>query len=269
MLNFVVALPCEAQPLIRRFRLHGSNKYGSFHIYASDNYRLIQTGIGKLNAAIATTYLANIDQDSHCAWLNIGIAGSAEFSLGSAVLANKICDQGSGQHWYPGFIFPPITSSSELITVDQAQTQYADNSMYDMEASGFYNAANRFAPVEFVHCLKIISDNPASPAHHITEKKANELIESNLDQCVDLAEQLQHKLNDWQLINDIPREYEKMLSRWHFSVYQQNQLKQLLKRWQTLNGHNAVLSTDILRCQNAKQVLVQLNHILQKNSVII
>lgn len=190
MIHFVTALPCEAKPLIDHYRLKPSSAKSLLQIYASDNVSLIISGVGKANSATAVACLQGITKtNEHITWLNVGIAGHANMEIGTSALAHKITDASTGQNWYPAFVTKPNIPTASLLTVEQPEQDYREDTLYDMEAAGFFAAANRFAPSELIHCFKCISDNRASPAGHISKKIVTELIAAQLKTIFTLAEQ--------------------------------------------------------------------------------
>jgi len=269
MINFVVALACEAKPLIQALKLKNVANYANFPLYENDEFRLIITGIGKLNAATATSYLAGLNEsEKNNVWLNVGIAGHQDANIGSPMLANKIIDGGSGLNWYPIFIRPLTTvKSTSLVTQDHAQKEYEPNTLYDMEAAGFYLAASRFNTTEFIHSLKIVSDNQASPAGYLPEKDVSQLISTNLEIIEQTALQLNEPAQQWQSISQAASEYDKFLAKWHFTVYQQNSLKQLLKRWNTLFDNQPIWTQGLTNLNNSKQVLRYIEQKIKQSNI--
>jgi len=262
MINFVVALACEAKPLIHALKLNAVSNHANIPLYANNTFRLIITGVGKLNAAIATTYLADRNQpEKNDVWLNVGVAGHRDAHIGTPIICHKITDGGSGLNWHPIFITPMAVENTAIITQEHAQTVYEPDTLYDMEAAGFYHAASRFNTTEFVHCLKIVSDNQDSPAKYLPEKAVSQLISTNLDTIERIALQLNEPAQQWQSINQAPVDMPKFLAQWHFTVYQQNRLRQLLGRWKTLFHDQPVWSQEIKALGHAKQVI---HHIEQK-----
>lgn len=104
MLYLVTALPCEAKPLIEYFKLtkmtHIHLPFPVFVNKSNDIY-LVISGIGKVKAAIATTFLYSLASDQTGCFLNIGIAGSLEYQIGDCVIANKVTEFSTQRHWYP------------------------------------------------------------------------------------------------------------------------------------------------------------------------
>ena len=231
MLHIVTALPCEAKPLIQHYRLNGRQPENGFRIYENDQIRLIIAGIGKCAAAAACAYLQGMETNSKHAWLNLGIAGHATLEVGEALLAHKITDAATGNHWYPPMPFKRPCQSLELITRDQPEADYDANAAIDMEASGFYATAIRFNSSELVQVLKVISDNHANPATEVNAALAEELICARLDVVDQVIQQLQqlNKKLDQQNSTEIQQLF---MQRWRFTVSQQHQLLRLIQRWQ-------------------------------------
>lgn len=236
MLHFVCALKCEARPLIEHYRLRHIADADVFPCYSSPDNGLTLTisGPGKLNAAAATAYTHGwFNCRKTDVWLNIGIAGHRSADIGQPLLAHRIVDNGSGQTWYPQIIFTPPCSTAPLKTLDRPSTVY-EETLFDMEAAGFYATASRFGTSELLQVLKVVSDNAGFPAVKPDEKFFSALIENQLpvvDRIVRIIISLSAEL---EVPHQIPPYYDDCLQRWHFSRYQQHVLMSLLKRWQIL-----------------------------------
>ncbi len=256
MLYIVTALPCEAKPLIRHYRLNGRHENG-FRIYANEQLRLIIAGIGKYAAAAACAYLQGATPDRRPVWLNLGIAGHHSLEVGSAVLAHKVHDAATGKTWYPAIPFQPPCPTVDLVSVDQPESEYHGAAAYDMEAAGFYAAAGRFNTHEMVQVFKIISDNRSTPAHQVTADHAEEIVAARLDTLDTLLEALSHL--DAQLAQQQPpiEAMHAFLQRWRFSVSQRHQLQRLLQRWQALGKETPDIA-EFAAAQNSKQVIAAL-----------
>ncbi|MCB0340373.1 MAG: hypothetical protein KDD53_12250, partial [Bdellovibrionales bacterium] len=57
MIAIVTALHCEAKPIIDHFGLKKDAQSHQFEVFLSDEYLLLISGVGKIKAAIGTTYL--------------------------------------------------------------------------------------------------------------------------------------------------------------------------------------------------------------------
>ena len=104
MMYFVVALDCEAKPLIAHYRLRRDRNAVGFAVYRNEQIALIVSGIGRVAAATAVGYLqALLGNQRNCAWLNVGIGGHRNYCIGDTYLAHKISLL-SSNHWYPPLI---------------------------------------------------------------------------------------------------------------------------------------------------------------------
>lgn len=247
MINFVTALHAEAKPIIDQLRLKKSQAWQPFPVYASREYRLIISGIGRCNSAAATSWLASLAPLSNAladeTWLNVGIAGHKDQPLGKLMCCHKITEQSTSKSWYPVQIKSSL-ESSDLLTVDQVSTDYSENLLQDMEASGFYLSALRFTTSELAQCLKIVSDNVQNPIENITQELVYDLINQNLADIKAVAECLQDYSID-NLPPDISHLEEFILNTCKFSVTQTRQLQRLLHRYYVVVGTPDTLLDDL------------------------
>ena len=256
MLCLVVALAAEARPLLASHRLQGVSGH-PYRICAGEQTHLIVSGIGKMAAAAATAYLRALIGDTPAAWLNIGIAGHGSQAVGTPLLAHKVVDVASGKPFYPTFTAPPPCRTTLLHTVDRAQPAVGDTA-YDMEASGFCEAAQHFATSERIHCLKVVSDNPQSPYQTLNAEKIEALIESQLDTVAQIGEHLRALSQQLHALHADPPGLAELTTRWQFTATQQHQLRGLLVRWQTLAPATPAVNDDLLALQSRDEVLAHL-----------
>ena len=252
MLCLVVALAAEARPLLASYRLRGVGSH-PYRICAGEQTRLIVSGVGKVAAAAATAYLRALIGDAPAAWLNIGIAGHGRQAVGTALLAHKVVDAASGKPFYPTFTAPPPCRTTLLHTVDRVQPAAGD-AAYDMEASGFCEAAQRFATSERVHCLKVVSDNPQSSYQTLNAEKVEALVAAQLDTVAHVGEHLRALSQQLQVLHADPPGLAELTARWQFTATQQHQLRGLLVRWQTL-APGRPLGDGLLALQGRDEVL--------------
>lgn len=190
MLNLVIALPAEARPLISHYNLKVLDIPGDFRIWADQDLHLILSGPGKTAAAAAVAHLHFVlSQDGPTAWLNIGIAGHGSEEIGTPLIAREIVDQETNQSYRPTFTFSPPCATTTIISVDSPEERYPRSCAYDMEASGFFPAANSLSP-DRTHCLKIVSDNPHSSHYQLSGKRVKELVNEHLQLIDDLISEL-------------------------------------------------------------------------------
>ena len=191
MMNLVVALKAEARPLIRHYELQHRHANTTFPVYLGTDVALVVSGPGKAAAAAATAWLQELTQGNKAnAWLNIGIAGHATCAVGDARIANRVTEQATNKSWYPPQVHELDIATSRLLTVDSPENDYPVDTLYDMEAAGFYPAACRFSTSELVQCFKVVSDNRQHANTKISAKHCEQLVGSQLKTINRLVEAL-------------------------------------------------------------------------------
>lgn len=241
---FFVALPCEAKPLIAHFKLKKELSISAFSIYRNAQISLTVTGIGKSAMAAGVAYsLALFPGSSLPVLLNIGIAGHSRHPLGSIFSADKIVDQDSGRSYYPQLVARPPCPTQTIITVAKPQLDYPSASLYEMEASAFYEAAIRFSSSELIQCIKIISDNKSNPTEHIKAAQVSDWIQGALPIIEKYTQQLSQLA---QLNKSVEKNhFNEITAQWRFSSNEQLQLKSLLNKRAILIQHKTLDLTDL------------------------
>ena len=260
-INIVVALPCEAKPIINHFNLRRSDPT-LFKIYSNQDHsvRLIISGVGSSASSRATKQLASVSEAGvSTAWLNIGIGGHKDFPLGTPILAHKVTDSQTERSWFPQLVFDPKCVTASVKTVENPVFNYLNNDVVEMEASGFYSAAESYSTREMIHCLKIISDNSQSPADKIIADIVDELISKNLSIIKELVIKLQFLSLEEEKRTSDPPFVQECLSRWRFTVTQIHQLKRLLRKWSLLQPGKDVINILLLGCKNSRNVIQTLD----------
>jgi len=188
MIHIICALKCEAKSLIAHYRLKICVESAAFPLYVSQDKRISLTicGVGKINVAAATAFThAFLQTGKQDIWLNIGIAGHKDLEIGEVMIAHKIIEQSSQQSWYPQILCPSLCRSMEVLSCDHPATDYKDtvylDTVFEMEAAGFYATACRFATSELIHVVKIISDNQQHPADKISASFVADLLKNKLE----------------------------------------------------------------------------------------
>jgi len=199
MLYVFIAHQAEAEPFIKHLGLKQDFSYKSPRVYRGEDLSLVITGIGKVEAAIATTRTLSCElsgsRRDNSAWaINIGISGSLDLnkSIGSLHFIHKISDYSSNMSYFPDSLIRHKLQEAALITVDSPATRDSHNftdqtsSLVDMEAFGFFAACVKFLPSSQIACLKIVSDHmkPALPSQTFVSK----LIENNIRAILPLLE---------------------------------------------------------------------------------
>ena len=264
MLHIICALKPEAQPLLEHFDLRAlPDAPGLFH-NADARISLTLSGIGKSAAAEAVTRThQRFHADKSHAWLNTGIAGHISLSVGQAVMVNKVTDAASGQTWFPSRVFPVTLPGRELLTLDKPGCEYRQ-ALFDMEGAGFFRAASTVATLELAQAVKIVSDNADEPAHNVNPALIARLLQENLPVLEQVAEQLLRLSKLLQDLNDPGPDYHATIKRRHFSVSQQYQLRELLRRWRALHRQDTGLAERLGKQQSAADILRFLREELDK-----
>lgn len=256
MINIVTALACEANPLIQHYRLKKQKQQHGFPVYSNEEITLVISGIGKTASACAVGYIQALHNTiAPCAWLNVGIAGHKSRELGEGFLAHRVTDAANGQRFYPCYTFATPCVTDEVISVDRAETEYAHNAAYDMEAAGFYAAAVRFSTCELIHSFKVVSDNLMESSDKITKQLGEQLVGNHLTLIDEILKTMRRLQLTMEEMFYQPADYQALLAQFRFTVTQQNQLKQLTLRWNALKADSIFECIDISSLHKANQVL--------------
>jgi len=259
-LNLVIAHKLEAELLIKHLALEliAEDKYKIYR--NTGGTQLIVSGMGYGNARDATEYLAGMDSESEepRAWLNVGIAGHQSAEIGSCLVANKIIHKVSGDCAFPAMIFPNLRSS-EVMTVDEPELEYPRDIAYEMEAAGFWAAAVKHSSLEFLQCLKIISDNKNHSTDRVNSDLIRTIINDNLHTILHCCEQLQQLCGQFNESGRIDEAVAALIKRFHFTVTQEHQLERLWQRYSALGKADEFLRVTSQDHDSAKCIINELD----------
>lgn len=229
MLIWVCALHCEAKPLIDFYRLKKSHDETAFDLYSNTDMACIISGVGKLNSAIATAWVAAKYSDCRSiAWVNLGIAGADNSAIGSIYSINQVLQADNDKSFYSPIMKASRMATASCITIDQERDDYHPRHLYDMEAAGFYQATTRFSSLELIQCIKVISDNNNHPRHR-DRQAISDLIYGNIESIDQFSRQL-IEINQGMIDRDIPEQDWALISGLaSFSQTQKNKLRGLLR----------------------------------------
>lgn len=262
-LNFVVALSAEAHPLIGYYKLRRLHNISAFEVYENENVRLIVSGMGKINAAVATAYLAGlVNTGAPQVWLNVGIAGGNAASLGDLVMINSITDTETRKTYYPSICFDSSLPQTAIKTVSNPDVKYRQDTLFDMEAAGFFIAASRFAPVELVHCCKIISDNSDQAVDTVNKGAVIGMVQSALGKVELIAGKVMELAKDIESNMRVESTIRQFLEKYHFTESQKHTLRLYLQNWIALSDETDIDCGDLLKAKDARSVLNTLQQIL-------
>ncbi len=259
-LNIVIALPCEAKFIIQTLNLKKDVAEHTFEIYHNQDKTLclIVSGIGKINAAIATTYIAQYANVKQQGFINIGIA-AGPYEIGIMFLAHKLYDPIINKTFYPKINFLKNYPSRSLETIEIPNSDYLMEKMIDMEAYGFYQAAIKFTTQEFIQVIKIISDNSTETRQKISTEFVNQLMKKNINDILNVINS-SHELLDKETIRLAQSKYfVELVQSFHFSQQQKLQLARLLQRAEIFLNETQI-NTIIKNANSSKSLLVTLNN---------
>jgi len=199
----------EVAPIIKHYKLKKINS--PFDIFKNDEIIVIISGIGKINSAIATTYLLNnYDIDFI---INFGIAGSKSFKIGEIFLINKI-----NKNLYPDILYSHPFNESEIICSDEVVTD-GNFKLVDMESEGFFKASTKFLPLENIFILKIVSDNLV--CFRPNDDFMDNLISPHLKNIISFIDSLEKK-EEFKFDENY---LENLVKKYHLSFSQREILK--------------------------------------------
>lgn len=237
MILITTALHSEAKTLIEYFSLKKEIPSGTHQIFYRDQIQLIVTGIGKLRSAVATSIaLSRAEESAIKGIINIGTAGARpNLSIGSIFAAHSIRDQASGRTFHPDMILGSKIAEAGLATFDAPVTSeklLPENfDLVDMEASGFFQAAETFVSPDRIYCLKIVSDHFSCGA--LNAEHLQNIFTPNLHAIGKLVEQIEaNDLDKMKVLNEENQDIlDDISSSLRLSFSQQRILKDLTLRF--------------------------------------
>ncbi|MEW8028957.1 MAG: hypothetical protein AB2792_20915 [Candidatus Thiodiazotropha sp.] len=188
-INLVIALPAEARPLINLLNLQRDQENMRMPVYHANGIQLVITGPGATASAQGVHYIHSIKPRSSAQWVNLGICGHGSLEVGTPLLINRIIDQQSGKEWSLTIRHPITETIGALTCVPEPQFEYTDDMAFDMESSGFIEAASEIDMIECVKVFKIVSDNPANDSRGISAKFVDMLVRQQLGLIRSMLEQ--------------------------------------------------------------------------------
>ncbi len=160
MIYIQCALLAEASFIIEGYALSKSDDR-HFSIYENESIKLIISGIGKVHAASATTYLLQkyhvTDEDK---LYNIGTCTSTKEThhIGELFTIKKVIEASTAKVYHLPY------EGESLTCVDKAldSSKGIKTPLADMESIGFYLAAKKFIASARIMIVKVISDKTDS-----------------------------------------------------------------------------------------------------------
>lgn len=256
----VVAFEKEAKPLIDFFHLKRSKDSSFFPVFTNNEIILGLSGLGKVMGAACLSFLFTRFPTRHVAVINFGTAGHPTAELGMLYQVGKVECFSTSQVFYPQFPFAPMTTLSDLVTVDTPEKEFKKTVLYDMEFSGIVSVALKKTSLELIHAFKTVSDNRIHPFKiPATQSIIDSLILPHLPKVDTWIKK------SWNLLSQIPtclkvNDFEDLFCHIHFT---ETQKYQLIRSMQILKAHgqesslsdllaNFSTADTILNCVNEK-----------------
>ena len=268
-IRWVIALKEEAQVILDYYKLKPINEKTIYPIYKNEEetHWLIICGIGRNNAAASTAYLyAYSNASNYTSWINIGIAGSGKGNYGDLYLVDKISTYQRRKSTYPSTLPKAALPKMHLFTSDIPISDYSTYELIDMEGSAFFDIASKLTSKEFICLMKVISDGPENDIKEITKSKISNLIKENLLKIIDVISYYERLSEKEFQINDKPKLFNEIKSKWHFSATQSYRLETLLRRIEIFCNKKDIEKT-IKNCETSNSVINVLNTKIKNNLV--
>ena len=207
MLSIVIAILAEAHPIIEHYDLKQDTAYHQ-QVYRNqeNTIELIVTGSKIARVAAGVGAIGKKGNK----WLNIGVCGHRDFSVGSIYMVSEIHFQDLID--YPIFLFKPPCPLQGVRTVMHGEREYPEDVLYEMEAYTFFKAAMVYSPPELIHLIKVVSDNKNNCLLRLDKKDFTLLIEKQMPIITKIID---------EMVKLPAKEPEKDLSfyfnKWHFN----------------------------------------------------
>ena len=215
MIYIFTAIYAEAKNIIKHYDLKKQHVAGlKFDIFSNDDIRLLITGAGAVNAAVALGNAAGVfGIAGHDRIINIGSCAMPGENAGNVYIINKITEKATGHTFYPDMLIKTELEEAAAIT------------------ASIYQAASFFIAPDHVSFIKIVSDNgdliskdEMQEAIHIAEDKIHDYID-------DIKEIVQEeKVNaNVKESTDYKKDIERLSDAMCCSKVMKDQLSQLIK----------------------------------------
>ncbi|MBO7564243.1 MAG: hypothetical protein J6T40_05275 [Clostridiales bacterium] len=199
MFFIVCALTAEARPLISALSLRRDDNACPYETYFAEDCSCVLciSGMGPVAASSATTYLLTRfgTKNETDFLINFGSCAGKDPGLH---LIHKITDSTTGRDFYPDMLYDlsscglPSSSEKALVTVSKVVASLEDpNLLYEMEASGIFQAASRFLPPHRMLFLKYVSDQGVDDPKKITSAMLQEGAEKQTSTVLSVMKKLE------------------------------------------------------------------------------
>ena len=241
MIYLVTALYHEASPFIKKYGLKKNPDFGKIEVFENEKIRLIISGTGKVQSAIAVSSVISLKNDADKI-INIGICGAAEpdFAIGDMFLVHEVRDFSAKKRYYPDILYDFQIAGAAVTTFDKPLVEHerktiADKlEIVDMEASGFYEAAVRHVTAEKIQILKIVSDHLEDI--RCTPQLVADIFEKNL-QMLDMV--IMHNTQKTAVLSEEECNFlEKLIQTLRFTQTQRHSFLDMAKSYKIRTGND-------------------------------
>lgn len=256
-LVILVALACEAKPIVDHLRLRKLQNTVFPHYVDRDNAShevatgLVVSGIGALNMAAAAAWIGAQFPDGNLAWLNVGIAGHQSLQVGDCMRVVGCLDVVTQRIFHPPLVAKWSGQNTELLSCNAATDDYPKDQAVDMEAGAFFATASKFSSLEFVQSIKVVSDNPDSPAQRLNASLISDLIEPHVISILQFARSMV------ELLPPIvePVKLPASVLALHCTASQEIQLKEFCRKLQSVGFSDNRIAVEIAGLSSMQAIL--------------
>jgi len=257
---WVVALQCEAKPLIKFFEMKCLSGSLLYPIYVSNkgDHALVISGVGQIKAASASTFLREkLNVGNYSAWINIGVAGYFKGPIGTLYQIQKVVSQSTEKSFFPGLRFSKIVKGATLITVDQPERDYLSENLYDMEAAGFCEVAPLFSCNELTFVFKIVSDTQMMSRSFLKKTYVSEIIDQNRQSILRLVDAIDDLVQEEKNRLEKFGETDRVLEKFHFTESNRLKFERVFRQWRSIYPDRPVPQVGQKKSA-AKEIIVSL-----------
>ena len=241
MIHFIVATSSESKLIIKKLKLKKIQPSSGFDFFYNDSFSMTITGLGKINSALGVAHtFFKFKSLSNNILINIGLAGHEREKIGTLILVDKIYDYETQKSMYPFFVKNYKIKKKNCTCYSKPNFNYND-SLSDMESSGFFSSANKYSTKELIHSLKIVSDNKCEKIDFNNAKHIERIFEKNFDQIIDFVNDIKGLWKQkFEKQNKIKSEIEKEIESLKYTFTEGVQLRRLLKIYYNSNHEKII-----------------------------
>jgi len=262
ILTIMVALNCEAKPWVDFYRLKKLVER-PFAVYTKPglDVEIVITGIGASAMSTAVGWIAGLVGSRQRVWLNLGIAGHLDRSIGEPVRVHSYIDAADLRHNFSPLVAKWSGDSDALLSVNAPTDSYPDGAMVDMEGLAFYRSACMFSSPELVGSIKVISDNQEHSVEGLNAAKITQLMQSHVSLVKKFADSLTALVEPVEMIV-----IELALEGVRRTHSQQLQMTRLLEKAAALQLNQAVSDLALHQQLEFVDVLTKLTKLIESRA---